>query len=221
MEPMQQWYSMATQIRLKRKALRGWKEHGVPELRLLLLFYENSHPQVPQEKFLGNEKKKSRFISLLKASFKRSQITKVKAEEDTDILIIATANSLSSQHHAIIIIGQDINLLVLLTALSPPNVYYQKVGKSKSPNALYSNKCFKHIKIVENILLFHTISGCDTTGAPFDPTEQGLKKDAVGLLTLVPTNVEGGCTSGFAELYMMPMQKRLRWKVHMYIESRV
>lgn len=88
---------------------------------------------MPQEKFLGNEKNKSRFISLLRASFERSQITTVQAEENADVLIITTANSLSSQYDAVIIIGQDINLLVLLTALSPPNVYYQKVGKGKSP----------------------------------------------------------------------------------------
>lgn len=74
---------------------------------------------------------------------------------------------MSSQYDAVIIIGQDIDLLVLLTALSPPNVYYQKVGKGKLPNVLYSNKCFKHIEIVENILFIYAISGCDTTGAPF------------------------------------------------------
>lgn len=62
--------------------------------------------------------------------------------------VVTTAHSLSSQHTAVIIIGADIDLLMILTALSPPNIYFQKVGKDKSPNALYSNELFKYIEIV-------------------------------------------------------------------------
>lgn len=79
-----------------------------------VMFSESMYSQVPQEKFLGNEKNKSRFISLLRAAFEQSHMTTIQAEEDADVLIVTTANSLSSKYDAVIIVGEDIDLLVLL-----------------------------------------------------------------------------------------------------------
>lgn len=61
----------------------------------------------------------------------------VKVEQagvDADLLIVDTAISLCGTLNALVVVGEDVALLVLLTALSPPQskIYLRKPGRSKT-----------------------------------------------------------------------------------------
>jgi len=68
-------------------------------------------------------------------------------------------------------VGEDIDLLVLVTTLSPSsctNIYFLKPGKLKLDHLCYSANNLKYSKHVkDNILFLHAFSGCDTTSAFF------------------------------------------------------
>ncbi|KAF2894019.1 hypothetical protein ILUMI_12151 [Ignelater luminosus] len=65
----------------------------------------------------------------------------------------------------------DVDVLVLLTALSPIDreIYFQKPAKGKIPQKLYSSKCLETVlpKCKQHILFLHSFTGCDTTSAFF------------------------------------------------------
>lgn len=78
---------------------------------------------------------------------------------------------MSPEFDSAIIVGEDVDLLVLLTALGAAcqNVYFLKPGKGKILQRLYSSHSLSHGKIVtDNILFLHAFSGCDTTSALFN-----------------------------------------------------
>ncbi|KMQ84206.1 hypothetical protein RF55_18200 [Lasius niger] len=81
-------------------------------------FEESMVATVSQETFLSNETNKIRLISMLKKKFEDSNFTVKQATEDADTLIVNTAISMSSSFDSVFIIGEDIDLLVLLTALA-------------------------------------------------------------------------------------------------------
>ena len=66
-----------------------------------------------------------------------------------------TAISLSLKHDCVTVVREDIDLLVLVTALASENVYFHKWGRVKIPNAPLSKNCFKCKNIIENILFIH------------------------------------------------------------------
>lgn len=90
-----------------------------------------------------------------------------QAIEDADVMIVEAALLEANNFDSVTITGEDIDLLVLLTALgiSKQNVYFQKTGKGKTATVLYSSNSFKYE--AQDILFLHAISGCDTTSAPF------------------------------------------------------
>lgn len=86
------------------------------------------------------------------------------------MLIINTAISLSETFQYVFVVGEDVDLLVLLTALSPPqsNIYLRKPGKGKTAEKLYSADSFKYKEYTNHILFLHAFSGCDTTSSLFN-----------------------------------------------------
>lgn len=126
--------------------------------------------QVPQDKFLANEKNKLKFIDFLKNILERANISVKLAVEDADVLIVQTAIAISIEGNFdnIFIVGEDIDLLVLLTGLAPgrENLYFRKCGKGKVPDMLYSTECFKY-NFPQAVFFLHAFSGCDTTSALF------------------------------------------------------
>lgn len=136
-----------------------------------VLFDDTMVPTVSQEKFLANERNKNRFISMLKVKFEAANFIVKQAVEDADTLIINTAIDMSSAFDSVIVIGEDVDLLVLLTALASThlNLYFLKPGKGKIMQQLYSIQRLQAEKaIAENILFLHAFSGCDTTSAFFN-----------------------------------------------------
>ncbi|XP_011859602.1 PREDICTED: uncharacterized protein LOC105557068, partial [Vollenhovia emeryi] len=135
-----------------------------------IIFDENTVPTVSQEKFLSNGKNKARFINMLMKHLQLSDVTVEQAFEDADTLIVKTAIENASLYDSVTIIGEDIDLLVLLTGLGQetPNVFLRKPGKGKTQEALYSAKSFKHSSIIDHIFLLHVFTGCDTTSAIYN-----------------------------------------------------
>lgn len=133
-----------------------------------IAFDETMKTTTSQAKFLANESNKSRLISMLCNRFKNEGIVVKQALEDADTLIINTALDMSNKFGSVVIVGEDIDLLVILTGLckSENNIYFLKQGKGKAGNILYSPAASNLDPAVkENILFLHAFSGCDTTSA--------------------------------------------------------
>lgn len=69
----------------------------------------------------------------------------------------------------VFIVEEDIDLLVLITVLSHPNIFLRKPGTGKIVEKLYFPKHLQYEEIVaDNTLFLHAFSGCDTTSAVFN-----------------------------------------------------
>lgn len=127
---------------------------------------------VSQYKFLNNDKNESGLILMLKRGFERKGILLVKQhEKDADVLIIQTALERATDFKSVVIVGNDIDLLVLLTGIAEPihsNVYFLKPGQGKVPKFLYSSRSCKQDFMTSNILFLHAFTGCDSTSAIFN-----------------------------------------------------
>ncbi|KAG5879321.1 hypothetical protein JTB14_005053 [Gonioctena quinquepunctata] len=99
---------------------------------------------------------------MLQKKFDNSNFVVIQAIEDSDTLIVNTPISMSASFDSELIVGEDIDLLVLLTALarSHPNVYLRKSGRGKIVEEIYSPRSLECGEIVAD-------SGCETTSAIF------------------------------------------------------
>ena len=62
------------------------------------------------------------------------------------------------------IIGEDIDLLVILTQHAPINtIYFLKPGKGNVNDCIYDSNSFKYLKVKELIGFPHAFTGCDTS----------------------------------------------------------
>lgn len=135
-----------------------------------LMFDETMVPTVPQEKFLGNMKNKERLILMLKDNFAAADIHTKQAQEDADTLIVTTAMDLAQQHNSVVIVGEDVDLLVIMIGRCRgvhSNVYFLKPGKGTVSPLIFSPDCKLDQSIANNILFLHAMGGCDTTSASF------------------------------------------------------
>ncbi|GBN67101.1 hypothetical protein AVEN_32887-1 [Araneus ventricosus] len=82
------------------------------------MFHEETVLQYTKEKLLANECNKKRFIELLKKALQKANICVQQAVEDADLTIVNTAISVAPQYDYGPVVGEDIDLLVLLTALA-------------------------------------------------------------------------------------------------------
>lgn len=123
---------------------------------------------VSQDNLLSNNKNKSRLISMLTEKFEANSFI-VKHQDDADVLIIETAIE-ESYKNTTVVIGEDVDLLVILTARTPIDIeiFLLKPGKGKVEQKIYSSRSFdQHKNIRDHILFLHAFSGCDTTSALF------------------------------------------------------
>ncbi|GBM65698.1 hypothetical protein AVEN_87121-1 [Araneus ventricosus] len=90
------------------------------------------------------------------------------AKGDTDTYTVRCRLDKATSHTTATITGQDVDLVVLLIALAPPesNIYFMKSGKGKVGAKLFSTRKLQ-IKLYfpQTILLVHAFSGCDITSA--------------------------------------------------------
>ncbi|GBL90244.1 hypothetical protein AVEN_130356-1 [Araneus ventricosus] len=147
-----------------RKSRRSRKTASID-----ILFDETMIPTVSQNKFLGNNANKDRLIRMLKTKFEAEIFMVKQATEDADTLIINTAMSVSSAFDSVIVVGEDVDLLILLTAPSTrSNIYILKPGKGKISQQIYSIKSIIDKTAADHILFLHVFSGCDTTCTLFN-----------------------------------------------------
>ena len=121
-----------------------------------------------QQKFLSNTHNKSRFISMLKEKLTAENILVKQANNDADVLIVETAIEQFNSTHTIIVVGEDVDLLVLLTARTPTEktIFFLKPGKAQHQSEIYTSKSLSSFAKCQNHILFlHAITGCDTTSA--------------------------------------------------------
>ncbi|GBN49705.1 hypothetical protein AVEN_221547-1, partial [Araneus ventricosus] len=83
-----------------------------------VMFHEETVLQYTKEKLLANECNKKRFIELLKKALQKANICVQQAVEDADLTIVNTAISVALQYDYVRVVGWNIDLLVLLTALA-------------------------------------------------------------------------------------------------------
>ncbi|XP_057656427.1 uncharacterized protein LOC130893976 [Diorhabda carinulata] len=135
-----------------------------------VMFDKTMIPTMPQEKFLGNMKNKIRLISMLKDNFAEAGIHTKQAQEDADTVIVTTAMDLAQQHNCVVIVGEDVNLLVIMISRCRDvnsNIYFLKPGKGAVSQLIFSPDCHPDQSISDNILFLHAMGGCDTTSASF------------------------------------------------------
>ncbi|GBN71975.1 hypothetical protein AVEN_152766-1 [Araneus ventricosus] len=97
-----------------------------------VMFDETMIRTVSSEKFLANRKNNDRLISILMNKFSSVNMIYKKADEDADCLIVKTI-ALAPTHPSVVVIGEDIELFVILIGICTfDKVYFLKLGKGKS-----------------------------------------------------------------------------------------
>lgn len=153
---------MASTKKLERS--RRKTQENIPE------FDYQSHTKIPfsQEKFLSNEKNKDKLIKTISAKLQSQGYLCKQAAEDADADIINTSIQMAEgDNEMVIVVGQDIDLLVLLNQLNSNNhnIYLQKVGSGNTKDLFYTSNSFKHDSFKNQVAFLHCFSGCDTISA--------------------------------------------------------
>uniref|UniRef100_A0A1B6EQB8 Uncharacterized protein n=1 Tax=Cuerna arida TaxID=1464854 RepID=A0A1B6EQB8_9HEMI len=110
---------------------------------------DNLVPSISQEN-------KRRLIGMLMDKFKSAHVSFKQAEEDEDTMIVETAVDLTSQHDSVVVVGEDIDLLVLMIASScSSKLHFVKPGKGKASHQIYTcSTALTNSMILETFFLF-------------------------------------------------------------------
>lgn len=81
-------------------------------------------------------------------------------------------------HPTVVIVGEDVDLIVLLMGLTQPNinVFFMKPERGKVETKLFSVRQLQQLPFAKTILLLHSFSGCDTTSAIHGKSKVGTAK---------------------------------------------
>jgi len=104
-----------------------------------------------QEQFLSNDANKKRLIFFLREMLENENFIVKQSIEDVDTLIVRSTIEIANSAECVFMVGEDTDLLVLLTALSLSsckNIYFLKPGKGKLDHLCYSAENFKYSKHV-------------------------------------------------------------------------
>ena len=133
---------------------------------------EDNFLTVTRDSFLGNSRNKQQFIDKFIRRLRALGIPYYEAEEDADADIVRIAIYVANNtHNSVVIVAEDIDILVLMVSLCPPDVdiFFYKMGPAVRINhpKIYSKNCLKpEFKNCKDYLLFlHAFTGCDTTSA--------------------------------------------------------
>lgn len=135
-----------------------------------VLFDETMNVTVSQDKFLFNSNNKIRLISMLLEKFEANNFHIKHAQDDADVLIIEAALEQACKNTTVVV-GEIIDLLVILIARTPidKKIFFLKPGKGKDERKIYSSRNFDEHKSSKDLILFlHAFSGCNTTSALFN-----------------------------------------------------
>ncbi|KAJ8893800.1 hypothetical protein PR048_006401 [Dryococelus australis] len=131
-----------------------------------------------QQNFLANEKNKTKLIELLVETLTARTTEASTAIGDSDGSIVRCDLNKVTSHLSVVVIGDDVDLLVLLTALTPPdrNVYFMKPGRGNIEDKIYSTRQVQEVPFSGSILFSHSFTGCDTTCAIFNKNKLTILK---------------------------------------------
>lgn len=132
-----------------------------------IAFDKNTTIIVNQKQFLSNEKNKSRLIQMISHSLNEAGFRTKIAPEDADKLIVDTAieNVRADSKTTVIIVGEDVDLLVIFSQLAKDieNIYFRKENKGCNPYEFYNSSSFKSENLQNIVAFLHAFTGCDTT----------------------------------------------------------
>ncbi|KAG5898111.1 hypothetical protein JTB14_006323 [Gonioctena quinquepunctata] len=102
------------------------------------LFDESMTPTTPKNNFLANLKNKGRLIFMRSTQFPSAGLEPKQSEEDAYTLIRATALSLAPPNDTGMVVGEDVDLLVILINLcQAENAFFLIPGKENVFSAAY------------------------------------------------------------------------------------
>lgn len=129
----------------------------------------NTKLMIKQDLFLSNDSNKFQLITMLRAKFSENNIECYESTGDADSLIVKTAIDKSSSGSNVVIIGEDVDLMVLLTALTPTDqeILFMKPSHGKVETKIFSSRQFEESRLKDGILFLHAISGCDSTSSTY------------------------------------------------------
>lgn len=136
----------------------------------------NTSIPMKQEDFLSNPTNKSQLISLLQTKLQEYGIHTLEATDDADVLIIKTAIE-QSTYSSVTVVGEDVDLAVLLIASTPPtkDILLLKPGRGKTKTIVLSSQKMQQSGF-EHILFLHSFTGCDTTSSTLRKSKVGFSK---------------------------------------------
>jgi len=91
-----------------------------------------------QEKLLSNTDNKISLITMLTEKFLTSGIIVHRTEDDADLLIVNTAIRNTDDNIQVVVIGEDIDLLILLLSLPKNTIIFEKPGRGKKETKSYA-----------------------------------------------------------------------------------
>lgn len=116
-------------------------------------------------------KNKSNFISQHGRYLEAADFKTLNTMNNADTLIVREALQLSEKGNNVTVVGEDIDLLTLLIALTSPeeDVYFLKPGRKNVDEKILSTTQIQdnYPGVIDVILFLHAFSGCDTTSAIF------------------------------------------------------
>jgi len=99
-----------------------------------IIFQKNTSITTSQDLFLANSRNKVRFLELLSEYLKNQKINVETATDDADALIVRRTLEvrLQSKNVPVVVVGEDVDLLVLIIGLTSQNdeILFYKPGKS-------------------------------------------------------------------------------------------
>lgn len=132
-----------------------------------ITFNNNTLITVNQKQFLSNERNKTKLIEFICTALKSVGFRTKIADEDADRLIVITAieNARLDFESTVIIVGEDTDLLVIITQLASDlnNIYFRKEGRGSDPHEYFGSDSFKYPDMKQIVMFLHAFSGCDTT----------------------------------------------------------
>ncbi|KAJ8671046.1 hypothetical protein QAD02_002305 [Eretmocerus hayati] len=129
------------------------------------------------DKFLKNDRNKKKFIDLLTEKLESNECSTSIANEDADTLIVQTALALNGSGKNVVIVGEDIDLLVILNQqATDDSIFFLKPGKGNVPDRLYNSQSFKFPELRKYVAFIHALTGSDTTSCFYNQGKEKIMK---------------------------------------------
>ncbi|KAJ8865980.1 hypothetical protein PR048_033504 [Dryococelus australis] len=146
------------------------KRRGTSKTSVDVNFSENMLVTA-QQSFLTNEKNNNKLIELSVETLTARGIEVSTATGDIDGSIVRRGLNKVTSHSSVVVIGEDVDLIVLLTALTPPGrkVYFMKPGRGNIEDKVYSTRQLYALPFSGSILFIHSFTG-SMADIFYDPT---------------------------------------------------